>query len=182
MGTVADSWFPIELSTFTRAQYDDFPPTDYLLGVPHELTRPIDADGQHHQALVLVGPAASPNARAAIELVITSLTFPPLHTGEEAGDEAVLPQASTYDVRGDYRSACHLRLDSHDDQLYCTNSPARWDRTGRPLRVPHGAKFADALHFAFAKIAWDGHVVFLPGLGGDPLRAKARAVLWPGRA
>jgi hypothetical protein len=146
IGTVADSSFPIELSTFTRAQYDDFPPTDYqVLGVPHELTRPTDADGQHHQALVLVGPAASPNARAAIESVIASLTFPPLHTGS-------------------------------------TNSPARWDRTGRPLRVAHGAKFADTLQFAFAKIAWDGHVVFLPRLGGNPPRAKARAVLGPGRA
>jgi hypothetical protein len=194
IGTVADSLFPIELSTFMRPQYDDFPPTDYqALGVPHELTRPIEADGQHYQALVLIGPAASPNARAAIEAVIASLWFPPLHTGEQLGDEVVLGPASAYpvgsftlvhapgelcngsvyrchygrqpfylvhapgrlhqpdlidhceptaaactppgafyalgwtseDVRGGYRSACHLRLDRRDEQFYCPNSPAR---------------------------------------------------------
>jgi hypothetical protein len=250
IGTVADSWFPIELSTLTRPQYDDFPPTDYkVLGVPHELTRPIDADGQHYQALVLIGPAASTRERATIEAVIASLTFPRLHTGEQAGEEAVLAPASRYpvgsftlihargelcdgsvyrchagrqpfylvhapgrlhqpdligpceptraacappgafyalgwtseDVLGGYRSACHLRFDRRDQQFYCTNSSARWDRTGGAIRVPRGARFADGLQFAFAKAAWDGHVVFLPGLGGNPPRRRARALLWPGR-
>jgi hypothetical protein len=86
------------------------------------------------------------------------------------------------DVLGGYRSACHLRLDPQDEQFYCTNSQARWDRTGNVIRMPRGARFADGLQFAFAKIAWDGHVVFLPELGGNPPRAKARALLWPGRA
>jgi hypothetical protein len=250
IGTVADSRFPIELSTFARAQYDDFPPTDYrALGVPHELTRPIDADGQDYQALVLIGPTASASDRAAIEAVIASLTFPSLGTGEQAGDETVLSPAGRYpvgsftlihapgalcdgsvyrchagrqpfylvhapgrlhqpdlidpcsptqaactppgafyalgwtseDVLGGYRSACHLRFDRRDEQFYCTNSAARWDRTGRAIRVPRGARFADGLQFAFAKVAWDGHVVFLPGLGGNPPRAKARALLWPRR-
>ena len=149
-------------------------------------------------------------------------TFPPLHTGEQVGDETVLDPASAYpvgsftlvhapgqlcdgsvyqchygrqpfylvhapgrlhqpdlidpceptpvacmqpvafyalgwtseDVRGGYRSACRLRLDRRDEQFYCTNSPARWDRTGRPIHVPRGAKLADGLQFAFAKIAW----------------------------
>jgi hypothetical protein len=248
IGTVADSRFPIELSTFAR--YDDFRPTDYrALGVPHELARPIDADGQHYQALVLIGPAASGSERAAIEAVVASLTFPGLHTGEQAGDETVLGPASSYsvgsvtrvralgelcdgsvyrchagrqpfylvhapgrlhqpdliepceptpaactppggfyalgwtseDVLGGYRSACHLRFDRQDEQFYCTNSPARWDRTGRAIRIPRGARFADGLQFAFAKVAWDGHVVFLPGLGGNPPRVDAHALLWPGR-
>jgi hypothetical protein len=99
IGTVADSRFPIEPSTFSRPQSGDFPPADYAtLGVPHELTRPIDADGQHYQALVLVGPDASASQRAPIERVITSLTFPPLHTGAQAGDETVLGVASSYPV------------------------------------------------------------------------------------
>jgi hypothetical protein len=251
IGTVADSRFPIKLATFSRPQYGDFPPRDYrALGVPHELTRPLDADGQHYQALVLIGPAASASERAALETVIASLTFPPLDTGEQAGDETVLGLASRYpigsftlvrapgelcdgsvyrchagrqpfylvhapgrlhrpdliqpcqptaaacappgafyalgwtseDVLGGYRSACHLWLDPQDEQFYCTNSRARWDRTGNVIRMPRGARFADGLQFAFAKIAWDGHVVFLPGLGGNPPRAKARALLWAGRA
>ncbi|MGO9961739.1 MAG: hypothetical protein ACLP50_38160 [Solirubrobacteraceae bacterium] len=95
IGTVADSRFPIELSTFARSG-DDFPATDYTtLGVPHELTRPIDADGQHYQALVLIGPAASARERAVIETVIASLSFPPLHTDEQAGDETVVRLASS---------------------------------------------------------------------------------------
>jgi hypothetical protein len=250
IGTVADSSFPIELSTFTRPRQDDFSQADYKArGVPHELTRPIDADGQHYQAQVLIGPTASPRQRATIEAVIASLTFRALRTGEQAGDETVLGSASHYpvgsftlihargelcdgsvyrcrngsqpfylvhapgrlhqpdligpceptrvacsppgafyalgwtseDVLGGYRSACHLRLDRRDQQFYCTNSPARWDRTGRPIRVPHGAKFADGLQFAFAKVAWDGRVVFLAGLGGNPPRARARGLLWPRR-
>jgi hypothetical protein len=39
----------------------------------------------------------------------------------------------------------------------------------------------DGLQFAVAKIAWDGHVVFLPGLGGNPPRAAAYAQLWPAK-
>ncbi len=243
IGTVADSWFPIELATFTRPQYDDFPPTDYAaLGVPHELTRPIDADGQHYQALVLIGPAASASERAAIVAVIASLSFPRLHTGEEVGDEVVLGPASRYpvgsftlvhapgelcdgsvyrchyggqpfylvhapgrlhqpdlldpceptaaactppgafyalgwtseDVLGGYRSACHLRLDRSKEQFYCANSPARWDRTGRAIRIPHGARFADGLQFAFAKVAWDGHVVFIPGSSAAGVGPRVR--------
>jgi hypothetical protein len=234
-----------------RPQYDDFPSTDYTaLGVPHERARPIEADGQHYQALLLTGPAASAGDRAAIEAVIASLAFPRLHPGEQAGDETVLGPASRYrvgsftlihargelcdgsvyrchagrqpfylvhapgrlhqpdlieacepspaactppgafyalgwtseDVLGGYRSACHLRFSRRVEQFYCTNSSARWDRTGRAIRIPHGARFADGLQFAFAKVAWDGHVVFLPGLGGNPPRAAARALLWPRRA
>jgi hypothetical protein len=248
IGTVADSRFPIRLSTFTRPQYGDFSLKDYTaLGVPHELARPIDADGQHYEALVLIGPAASASERAAIRAVIASLTFPRLHTGEQAGDETVLDLASRYpvgsftlihapgelcagsvyrchagsqpfylvhapgrlhqpdlidpceptpaacappgafyalgwtseDVLGGYRSACDLRFDRRLEQFWCTNSSARWDRTGRVIRRPPGARFDDGLQFAFAKIAWDGHVVFLAGLGGNAPRDPARSLLWP---
>jgi hypothetical protein len=246
IGTAPDSRFPLARSTFARGA--SFPPVDYSrLGVPHELARPIDADGQHYQALILIGPMASNRARAAIDAVIASLTFPRLHLGEQAGDEAVLRLASRYpvgsftlihaggqvcdgsahrcragsqpfylvhapgrlhqpdliqpcepsaaacappgafyalgwtwqDVRGGYRSACRLRLDPRDEQFYCTNLAARWDRTGRVIRAPRGAKFPDGLQFAFAKVAWDSHVVFLPGLGGNPPRAAAAKLLWP---
>lgn len=63
IGTVADSRFPIKLSTFRRPQQSDFPPTDYkALGVPHELTRPIDADGQHYQAQFSSGRRCRPGS------------------------------------------------------------------------------------------------------------------------
>jgi hypothetical protein len=50
------------------------------------------------------------------------------------------------------------------------------------IRAPRGPRFPDGLQFAFAKIAWDGHVVFVPGLDENPPRAKARTMLWPQRA
>jgi len=250
IGTLPDSRFPIMRSTFTPAHPGNFPARDYASGgVPHELTRPIDADGQHYQALVLIGPAASARSRAAIDGTIASLAFPALHTGDRAGDETVLGPASRYpvgsftlvhapgqicngsvstcfaadqpfylvhapgrlhqpdliqpceptpaacadpgafyalgwtseDVQGGYRSACHLRFQTRDEQFYCTNSSARWDRAGRVIRMPAGASFPDGLQFAFAKIGWDGHIVFLPGLGGNPPRATAYAQLWPSK-
>lgn len=248
--TVADSRFPIGLSTFARPEEWEFGPSDYrTLGVPRELTRRIDADGQQYQALVFIGPAASASARAAIEAVIASLSFPRLHPGEQTGDETVLRLASDYrvgsftlihapgevcdgsvyhchsarrpfylvrapgrlrqpdmiepcapsaaactppgafyalgwtteDLLGGYRSSCHLRFDRRDEQFSCTNSSARWNRTGNPLRVPPGASAAEGLQFAFAKVSWDGHVVLLAGSGENPPRAKARALLWPRR-
>jgi len=67
------------------------------------------------------------------------------------------------DILGGYRSACQLHLDRSDKQFYCTNSTARWDRTGAPLVVPRGPKVRDGLQVAFAKVAWNGDVVLLSG-------------------
>jgi hypothetical protein len=57
--TVADSRFPVPLSTFTPPRRGAFPVRDYTeLGVPAERTRSIDADGEHYEALAFVGPRA----------------------------------------------------------------------------------------------------------------------------
>lgn len=84
------------------------------------------------------------------------------------------------DRLGGYRSRCHLRLDLHDQQFYCTNMTARWDRVGRVLEHPPGARVPDPLQFTFAKVAWDGHLVFVPGLDEGPPRARYARALWPG--
>ncbi len=81
---------------------------------------------------------------------------------------------------GGYRSACDLRLDKVDDEFYCTNSSARWDRVGRVIQRPAGSRVYDPLQFAFAKVTWDGHVVFVPGLDESPPQDAARSRLWPG--
>jgi hypothetical protein len=81
---------------------------------------------------------------------------------------------------GGYRSACDLRLDKVDDEFYCTNSSARWDRVGRVIQRPAGTRVDDALQFAFAKVTWDGHVVFVPGLDESPPQDAARSLLWSG--
>lgn len=81
---------------------------------------------------------------------------------------------------GGYRSSCNLRLDKVHDEFYCTNSTARWDRVGRVIRRPAGARFNDPLQFAFAKVTWDGHVAFFPGIDENPPQDWARGILWPG--
>ena len=57
---------------------------------------------------------------------------------------------------------------------------ARWDRVGRVLKRPPGARVNDPLQFTFAKIAWDGHVVMLSDRGERPPGAAATKLLWPG--
>lgn len=84
------------------------------------------------------------------------------------------------DRAGGYRSACDLRLDKIHDEFYCTNSTAGWDRVGRVIHPPAGTRSVDPLQFAFAKVTWDGHVVFVPGLDENPPQDAARSMLWPG--
>ena len=82
-------------------------------------------------------------------------------------------------MQGGYTSRCNLRLDTRDDQFFCRNIDARWDRVGRVITRPRGARFNDPLQFAFAKVAWDGHVVLVSGFGGNPPREPALRLLWP---
>jgi hypothetical protein len=82
-------------------------------------------------------------------------------------------------ILGSYTARCDLQLDRHDDQFYCTNMDARWDRVGRVITRPPGARINAPLQFAFAKIAWDGHVVLASGSIENPPRAPALRTLWP---
>jgi hypothetical protein len=81
---------------------------------------------------------------------------------------------------GGYRSACDLRLDKAQDEFYCTNSAARWDRVGRVIHRPAGARLNEPLQFTFAKITWDKHVVVVTGLDEPPPQHAAGSLLWPG--
>jgi hypothetical protein len=73
-------------------------------------------------------------------------------------------------IAGGYRSGCDLRLDRKQDQFYCTNSGARWDRVGRVITRPAGAHLDDPLQFAFANVSWDGHVILVAGVDSNPPR------------
>jgi hypothetical protein len=80
---------------------------------------------------------------------------------------------------GAHTSTCDLRLDRHDDDFYCTNSTARWDRVGRVIRRPTGVRVGEPLEFAFAKRTWDGHIVLIPGDDRTPPDDTAVKLLWP---
>jgi hypothetical protein len=80
---------------------------------------------------------------------------------------------------GGYAEGCKLQLDDQDDQFYCTNMDARWDRVGRMLERPRGARFSDPLQYAFAKVAWDGLVVLITNRLASPPTGPAVRLLWP---
>jgi hypothetical protein len=67
------------------------------------------------------------------------------------------------DVPGYSTYRCDLRLDPKDDQFYCENGTARWDRFGSEIRVPPGTA-GQSLPIISARISWDGHVL----VGSDP--------------
>jgi len=82
-------------------------------------------------------------------------------------------------LQGGYAEQCDLQLDRQDDQFYCTNMNARWDRVGRVIEQPHGARFSDPLQFGFVKVAWDGRVVVITDELASPPPAPAVRILWP---
>jgi hypothetical protein len=82
-------------------------------------------------------------------------------------------------IRGGYRSGCQLRLDRKRKEFYCANNSARWDRVGRVIRRPAGEHIKDPLAFSFAKVAWDGQVVMIAGVAGQPPAERALRMLWP---
>jgi hypothetical protein len=73
-----------------------------------------------------------------------------------------------------------MRFDPELEQFYCTNMDARWDRVGRVVTRPPGAAHSVPLSFAFAKRAWDGHVVIVGGMSAPPPSGTVLKSLWPG--
>jgi hypothetical protein len=97
--TVADSRFPVLLSTFTAPRRSAFPIRDYTeRDVPAERTRSIDADGEHYEALAFVGPHASPQLRAVLGRIVASLAFRRPQVGTIVGEQTVLRPADAYPV------------------------------------------------------------------------------------
>lgn len=81
-------------------------------------------------------------------------------------------------LAGGYKSRCALRLDEATKQFYCRNMRSRWDRIGRPLERPAGARRADPLNVAVATVSWDGHVLLAAGTAGFADSAEAHR-FWP---
>jgi hypothetical protein len=210
IGTKPDSGFPVARSTFRRSRPRSFSSSAYAnLGVPHELRRLIGQQAGDEAVLGPAGrhPVGSFTLVHAPGLVCAGSVYRcraagqpcyPVHAPGRLRQsdliEPCTPSPAAYtppgafyalgwtseDVRGGDRSACRLRFDGRDEEVYCTNSVARWDRAGRVVRMPPGAGVPDGPQFAFANAAWDGQMVFLPGLAVNPPRASADALLWPG--
>jgi hypothetical protein len=72
-----------------------------------------------------------------------------------------------------------LRFDSLDDEFFCTNIDARWDRVGRVVTRPPGTHLSDPLQVALAKVAWDGRVMLNRDELSEPPDSSAVRLLWP---
>jgi hypothetical protein len=170
------------------------------------------ANGRTYLALAWIGESASPELRASLERVVSSLTVPRLRPGTLVGyGFTVLQLESRYPPRsftrvraqgepfflvrapggfygvgwrqqtlaGGYKPRCALELEVRRREFVCANLRARWDRVGRVLVRPRGARRGDPLNLAVAKIAWDGHVLLHAGTARFADARLARE-LWPG--
>ncbi len=197
--------FPLRLATFQ-------PSGEYPGTKPRPAQRTVVANGRTYLALAWIGESASPELRAALERIVSSLSFPRLRPGTVVGyGFTVLQHEGRYPVgsfmraraqgqpfylvhapggfyavgwrrqslAGGYKSRCELEFDARRREFFCTNLRARWDRVGRVLVRPHGARRGDPLNVAIAKVGWDGHVLLHAGTARFADARLARA-LWPG--
>ena len=83
-----------------------------------------------------------------------------------------------YNARLDHASLCQLRLDRPPDEFYCANLAVRWDRVGRVIARPANESYIGSIEGLYAKIAWDGQIMIVPGWGPQ-LSRPAVHQLWP---
>ena len=83
-----------------------------------------------------------------------------------------------YNTRLDHASRCQLRLDRPPDEFYCGNLGVRWDCVGRVIARPASESYIGSIAGLYAKIAWDGQIMIIPGWGPQ-LSRPAVHQLWP---
>ena len=99
-------------------------------------------------------------------------------------DSPCTPAGSFYGIGPEYNTGldhapvCQLRLDRPNDEFYCANLGVRWDRVGRVIARPAAESYIGAIGGLYAKIAWDGQVMIIPGWG-PRLSRPAVHQLWP---
>jgi hypothetical protein len=95
------------------------------------------------------------------------------------------PAGSFYAISGGYNTrrqhapACDIQFDRRADDFFCTNMGVRWDRVGRVISRPADESYVGSLAGLYAKVAWDGQVMVMPGFGPQ-LNRSAVHELWPG--
>ena len=85
---------------------------------------------------------------------------------------------SVYNTRNTRAPRCQLRLDRQHDEFYCSNLGVRWDRIGRVISRPANESYIGSIEGLYAKIAWDGQIMIIPGFGPQQSRAAVQK-LWP---
>ena len=83
-----------------------------------------------------------------------------------------------YNTRLDHAPLCQLRLDRPPEEFYCANLGVRWDRVGRVTARPRNESYIGSIEGLYAKIAWDGQIMIIPGWGPQ-LSRPAVHQLWP---
>jgi hypothetical protein len=84
-----------------------------------------------------------------------------------------------YNTRSTNAPVCQLGLDRQKDEFYCNNLGVKWDRVGRVIARPANESYIGSIEGLYAKIAWDGQIMIMPGFGPQLSRAAVHE-LWPG--
>jgi len=174
--------FPLRLASFEPS--DAYPGTE-----PPPLERTVVAGGRSFAAEAWIGEAASPELRASLARVVSSLSFPRLRPGTLVGDGfTVLRLESRYPVRS------FTRVRAQGQPFYLVHAPGGFYGVGwRWQSLSDGYKSRCALQLdpqrrefycTNMRARWDrvGRVLVRPpgASRGDPLNLAVAKVAWDG--
>lgn len=178
---LSESHFPLRLASFGRS-------TAFPGAKPAALERIVVADGNTYTVDAWIGAKASRAARATLERVIASLSFPRLHAGETIGAFRVFGKASEYPV------GSLIRIRVQGKPFYLVHAPGGWYAVGWTWQsITGGYKSRCRLRLDRARdeffctnmhARWDrvGRVLAKPTTArrGDPLNLTIAKLAWDG--
>jgi hypothetical protein len=178
----AESRFPLQLAGFRAS--DAYPPTTV-----RPLEHRVVADGLNYWAYVWIGPDASPERRAALARVVSSVAFPRLRSGHVVGYGFTVLQPA-----GHYRIGSFTRVVVQRQPFYLVRAPGgfyavgwRWESLEGGYKS-HCRLRLDARRREFfctnMRARWDrvGRALVRPRAAArdDPLNVAVAKVAWDG--
>lgn len=174
--------FPLRLASF--ADSDAYPDSS-----PRPLARAVVASGRNYFALAWIGESASPELRASLERVVSSLAFPRLRPGTLVGYGFTVLQPKRRYPLGSF-----TRVRAQGEPFYLVHAPGGFYAVGwRSQTLAGGYKSRcelalDARRREFfctnLRARWDrvGRVLVRPrdAARGDPLNLAIAKVAWDG--
>jgi len=178
----AETRFPLRLARFRSSN-------SYQDTTPRPLAREVVANGRGYLALAWIGESASPELRATLGRVVSSLSFPRLRPGRVVGYGFTVLQPS-----GRYPLGSFTRVRAQGEPFYAVHAPGGFYGVGwRQQTLASGYKSRcqlelDTVRREFfctnLRARWDrvGRVIAKPpgAQRGDPLNVAIAKVAWDG--
>jgi hypothetical protein len=177
-----EATFPVRLGTFAPADHPG-------RSAPSTLQRPIEANGQCFHAIAWIAADAPAPLRAALEQIISSLSFEPLHPGDE------LPSGFTVlEPAGRYPVGAFTAVRARGLPFYLVHSPGGfyglgWNWPGSPEGYRSSCRHLvddrrKEIYCPDCEGRWDrvGQVIIRPASvdRDDPLHLSDAKVAWDG--